>query len=181
MIFGFDLDGCVINFASVLLKTVNELYDAKYTLSNITHYNLHYCLNITEEEEDNAVNIALKKWTEWKPYPGVLEFIEKYYKKTNNTVYFITSRQEEYRNQTLDWIDSYLDCHVICQLIMNKDKVKEAHKRYITHFIEDKPTTAKYLADSNIIVFLPNRPWNQNMEQHKNTIRFDSYDEIKGI
>jgi uncharacterized HAD superfamily protein len=178
MIFGFDLDGCVIHFLPTLLKTIENLFGFVCPEKYVHSWNIYNVLPISKEQEDEAVAVALRNWTDWKPYPNALKIVETYYKITGNIVYFITSREEKFRNCTLDWLDSYLDPHIVYELVMDADKPKEIKQRQISYFIEDRPPTILKIAETGTTVFVPDRPWNWTIYSQNNIIKFTDWNDI---
>lgn len=178
MKIGFDLDGCVIQLMPTMLGILERKYELSFTEQDVTSFKLEECLGLTEKTTVDIVGSAINEWERNQPYEGAIDFINEYYRRSNQTVTFITARQPKFRVATFNWLDRWLP-HTPYELVLTGDynKGEVAKMLDINVFIEDYTDGVLDIAERGIFVFMPARPWNKDVDL-PNVITFHEWTDI---
>ncbi|MFW6247015.1 MAG: hypothetical protein ACOC22_02470 [bacterium] len=176
MLIGFDVDDIllesftgILNYCSEFLKiqipkNPNNFSVLKSYLSgNLLNDVLHAVLN-----NDNYVF----------PCWNCVEFVKRYHSKFNEEIFFISNRPQNLQDSTHEFIKNYLNdipFHVIC----TDNKVKEIKRINFDYFVEDRYLNAYNIAQSGVMTFLKEKPWNKGRKDHPYIIRFNNWKTIE--
>lgn len=174
--FGFDLDGCIIQFDSVFSKVIEAKYGIRILPSEVRTFDYTKCNSeITNEIANDCVNITLTMVDKLEPHPGAITFLKRYHEKTKYHLQFITSRPD--RKSTADWLHRWL--HPIpweVSFVPGGPKVNRIIEKDIDVFIEDRVRNVHQIADKERCVWMPNRTWNQHADDsNQYVIRFSDW------
>jgi uncharacterized protein len=158
--FGIDIDGTVTSPES-LLPHINEHFQLKLTLQDITQYELTEVLDISPQ--------TFGKWfTEAEPViykesplaPGAKMILDQW--KEKHELYFISARRTDLIQITKEWFNAQDLMYHHIELIGSHDKISTAKKHDVDIFFEDKHDNAVAISEElSIPVLLFNTPYNQ--------------------
>lgn len=159
--FGIDIDGTVTS-PTALLPYINDAFNLKLTLNDITQYDLTPFVNVSRED--------FSKWfreTEPEIYAnspiahGAKEILTKW--EQIHELFFISARSSNLLKLTKDWfINNELKFDHI-DLIGSHHKIDAVKNHKVDVFFEDKHDNAVMIHEEcNIPVLLFNTPYNQD-------------------
>ncbi|OHB16575.1 MAG: hypothetical protein A2544_00995 [Candidatus Zambryskibacteria bacterium RIFOXYD2_FULL_43_10] len=185
MIIGFDLDNVLLNFSEALHAHHNATYGTKYKTKDVKFIELHKVWNCTEEEAKRRVFDFFGSQNHWSALPinGAVEGIQKL--KHSHRLFVVTSKPEELREKTLEWLDRHFpkkfdEIHFTNQYYGNgpeRTKGEVCKELGIEIFVDDFLHNVEDVANLGIPALLFNAPWNQG-EVKPPITRVYSWDEI---
>ena len=178
IMWGFDIDGCIVEIDSLLLKYIKELYGYSLEGTDITCYVLEECLPLSREQIVKCIDKTIADVDNLFPIPGSIEFLRYYHLISGKIIQFITARWD--KESTYKWLNKWL-VDIPFDVIFSKGryKIDPINEFGIDIFVEDKLKTALNLAQNNIKVLLLDQAWNQLKELPPNIIRMKDWGEIK--
>lgn len=174
--FGFDLDGCVVDFTYGYFSKINELFGIEGKLSKIKEFDSIRKMvpHLSDKEYWELVDSVIFDWEKMPIYNGAKEFLIKYYKNEKIPVSFITARNEnktkfadDVEKCTIDWLNHNVP-EINFKINFGNNKVDYCLENDINIMVEDNTNNAVELAKHNICVLLMRRPWNFKwLKEHK--------------
>lgn len=168
---GCDIDGVILDTQKIIMESI----ESKGVKAKFTQY--HPTLEGVKDPasfmNDIVTDIFSNRMHEIEPYEDALFNIPNI-NKYIGPITFVTSRREEFNDNTNSWIQKHFP-YLTYALVNRKseDKVKFLLKENFKVFIEDRLRTANQVSEAGITTFLFNRPWNMNRETHKKVVRVD--------
>lgn len=185
MKIGIDLDEVLADFMPQLLKYYNGKYKTNFTRKQIKEYNFWNLWRCTKEQVIEEVYHFFKSpyANEIQPVRGARETVLKLNK--NNELFVITSRADDFAEETFRWINKYFS-RVFSEIYITNqwnNSYKKTKKKSdickelgIELIIEDGPEHASDCASSGLNVLLFDCPWNKGIIGKK-IKRIKSWDE----
>jgi uncharacterized HAD superfamily protein len=185
MKIAIDLDEVM----ACLLESVNDYYNKKnktnFKVKDFYTYDWWSVWNISQEEAIEEFFIFMKSnlSKQIKPVKDAIESINIL--KDKFEIIVITARQEEFKEQTEEWIKKHFPgleqsvyfTNVYSRSFKPSKKSDVALKLGVNTIIEDQVVHAYDCANKGIKVILLDSPWNQDVSG-KNIERVYSWDEI---
>lgn len=182
---GFDLDDVLLNFNDALCMYHNSMFGTNYGRSDVAIIEIEKIWGCSSED-------AIKRTKSFyespghlnaEPVQGSIAGIEKL--KLNNDLYIITSKPENLKQVTMDWLEKHFPNTFKKTYFASKvhgDKNKRAKGEIckeigIELFVDDSIENANNIASIGIPVLLYDAPWNQGTIS-ANINRVYSWDEI---
>ena len=183
MKIGLDFDDVVFDFIGSLTKWHNEKYHRNDSVKDYKEFFWGPVWQTNREETIKRVDEFLEshRIQEVPPLSKAIESIKSLLKHNDITV--ITGRPPRFKEKTKDWISYHLNerLEVIIAGEFHKGQAESkaviCNKNNISLLIEDAPQTALDCANSDIIVLLFDKSWNQGII-HKNIIRVKDWNQI---
>lgn len=173
MNLGFDIDGVIADFATVLIATVKEKYNIVFTKKEIYCHSMNLVLGLTKKETEDLVAEALSQNIEIvKDSKSILEKLQA----EGHKIYLLTARSKNTRKMTEKWLMKNGISHT--QLIHLDKGEKNQINLNLDVIIEDCLQEALEWSPKvkNIIVY--DQPWNQTRNIKKIIKRVHDWDEI---
>lgn len=173
MKLGFDIDGVTFDIMSPLMEMFGEKIGRKIPINDITQFAVEKSLNLTPHESalfSIVLDFFLSNGGNVRPYDGAILFMQSYFKRTNQTLVFITGRPSRHQQSTHDLVAKFLSPGTPFRIHHTHSTNKYAYvvSEGIDIFVEDRRKTALDLANRGVKVLLMNRPWNRDIEHHSN-------------
>lgn len=177
---GIDLDDVVFDFVKELLVSLELKYNKRLLFENVTNYFFPSIFNLDLEQvlelikNLDYINLGLCK----NAKNSILELSQKY------DIYFITSRV--FRDGTLESLKKNFN-DIPFELIfssnpyantLGKDKGDLCLELGINLMVEDSKEHSEICAKKGVKVFLLDKPWNKDVEEHENLVKVGGWDEI---
>ncbi|MCA1063415.1 hypothetical protein QTG56_12725 [Rossellomorea sp. AcN35-11] len=158
--FGIDIDGTVTSPES-LLPHINDHFNLKLTLQDITQYELTEVLDISPQTFGKWFKQAEPVIYRDSPIaPGAKKILDQW--KEEHELYFISARRSDLIEVTKDWFNVQDLMYHHIELIGSHDKIATAKKHAVDIFFEDKHDNAVAISEElSIPVLLFNTPYNQ--------------------
>lgn len=182
---GIDIDEVVVEFMANFLIYSNKKNNTFFTSEDVTNYRL-WETKIHKSKEE-----SIKEVLEFQNSPyfdkidlieGAKEGLEEISK--NRQIYFITSRPEEIKDKTKSFFNKHFPKNGFNILYSGElyggklSKTEICKNLEIPLIIEDNPDYALGCAREGIKVFLLNKFWNKNCEEHPNITQVDNWKTI---
>jgi len=158
--FGIDIDGTVTDPAGIV-PLMNESFGKNLTLADYFDYNLAKVYDISTEEFSLWLKTNGSRLYQGAPIHGKAETVLRNWYENHQLIY-ISAREEDDRNVTLEWFSrNRIPYHQI-DLIGSHNKLEAAKKWKVDLFIEDRLENALELSEELCIpVFLFDTPYNR--------------------
>jgi len=182
---GIDIDEVITEFVKSYLKIYNHKYDDNKTFEDICSYDLWKPLGITRGEafEISDEFYASRDFDNISFVDGAKDGIERLSRE--NELFFITSRPVKIKEKTEQFFKKSfpnLNLPLIFSdgLFHNQEETKAniCKELNIDSIIEDNINYAFDCAETGIITYLLDKPWNQSNALPKNIIRVKNWKEI---
>jgi uncharacterized HAD superfamily protein len=193
MKIGVDLDDVLADLLNKLVKFHNEKFGTSLTRKDFNNYNLWKVWGGTKEETVQKLYDFYN--SDYSKKVGVIDGAKESVNslKKNHKLVVITSRQNDFIEQTERWVNEnfpgvfsgiyFTNYQSRSGKIRTKSEICD--KLGIDILIEDSLKFAKDCARPDRKVFLLDRPWNQSSDLPENLTRVFSWKEIlnqiKGI
>ena len=185
MKIGIDLDDVVFEFTKEFIKFYNQKYEKNIIFEDVKTYYFEEVFNLPLIEIIHLIEELVSRGVGWDL--PVCEDAKKIILNLgeNHEIIFLTSRTV--RKGTLESLKSHFP-NLVFKLIFSsnvygnsggKTKEKICNDEGIRIMIEDSPEYAKNIAKKGIRVFLLDKPWNQDYEQHPNIIKINHWKEVE--
>jgi uncharacterized HAD superfamily protein len=175
----YDIDGCVVDMNPALFHYFDKLHGIKFP-GLWKSYNLEKELGVSRKIVDECIDAALADIDMLKPYPEAISFIEKYHKRTQDTVLFVTGRDMRHLRCTLDLLEKHITVPFDVIFTSQAEKGKSLLNNAVKIFIEDRLDFANEIASKGIQVYLIDKSYNQG-SIHGNITRVYDWLEIDKI
>ena len=178
------MDDVIVSFLDGFLKIYNKKYNVKVSSDDITSYKFWECLPFSKEESLAIADEFYDSdhFKEIKPIEEAKETI-LILSKTND-LFIITSRPLKLKKPTLDFFNKHFTDMPLrifhSKPILGEGETKSEICRSlgVSILIEDNKDYAFDCAKKGIKVFLLDKPWNRNSEEHENLIKVRNWNEI---
>ena len=181
-----DMDEVLATFCDQFIEFHNYKYKTKYNKNDFFSFDFSKILNCSEKEALDRVEDFFKSesFKEIGLIPGAIEGIKKL--KEKHELHLVTGRQEEIRDETINWINKYFPntfktinfSNHYSKLYKKTTKAEICIKLGVKALIEDSLEYSKELEEHHIKVILMNVPWNQKENLPSNFVRVYNWDEI---
>jgi len=176
---GFDVDNTIAKMSKAFLLFHNGAYGTDIKFEDLKSHSLSKDIDITFEEELKRFEefFASKYAREIEPVQGAQEAVKKLAK--DHKLYVITSRPEDLKEQTQEWVDRFFKDLFQKIFFTYKDytKAEVCVKEKLDLMIDDHPLYCQECAEAGITVLIPDRPWNKHV-RHEKIIRVDEWKNI---
>jgi len=187
MKIGIDIDEVVADFVAKFLEFHNLRTGRNFQKNDIRTYNL-WEAGILLNSREEAV-MAVRKFYDSKLYDeielvdGAKEGLERLAEA--HKLVLITARAGWAREKTEKFLERYFS-RLKYEIVYSGDfypgnrgtKSEICNELGIRIYIEDNKDYALEIAEKGVIVFLFDRPWNQNHQEHSRVIRVKNWREI---
>jgi uncharacterized HAD superfamily protein len=172
---GVDVDGTLANIHKPLIAKISDMYRIELSTNDITDWNWGPLIRRLGLTGSDCVDMTDEIWaSQWSIIPltdvDIVTALSSIKEKC--TVDIVTSRVVE------SAVKKWLAQHKIPydNFVLSKDK----HELDYDFYVEDDPYLAEILPPGRI-VFLYNRPYNRNVPQGENVVRFSSFGQLPGL
>jgi len=184
-VLGFDLDDVLLNFNDALCIYHNSMFGTTYGRSDVTVNEIEKIWGCTPEEATKRIVSFYESpgHLNAEPVQGSIIGIEKL--RLNNDLYIITSKPENLRQITIDWLEKYFpntfkEIYFTSKVRGDKNKRSKGEickEIGIELFIDDSIENANSIVSTGIPVLIYDTPWNQG-ELNANIRIVYSWEEI---
>lgn len=164
----FDLDGTLIDLNAVavpLIETVTGL-----SVEGCNHWNVAEYLGVDDALVWDCYKQAFHMVDQMPVMSGASELMRKLYEMSGDPITIVSSRPDEFAN------DAFAACRKVCGDVpfllglTSSSEEKYKYLRGFRFFVDDKYETAEDLAGKGMIVFMPNRFYNQEQVRRERII-----------
>ena len=184
MRFGSDLDMVVFKTVPSYLQVLGSMLGKKFAMEMITCYSLEDSLLLNSRIVWLAINTVLARGR-WPLIEGASEHLSKISQVVEAPIVFISSRSEEWRQSTRDflWKTFRLDFDLVLREKGGEfSKAEEIEKAGLDWFVEDCGETAVEVAEAlpKTQVCLFTYLWNEHIpcERYPNLHRVNGWLEV---
>ena len=178
-VYGVDLDGVVFNFVTPFSAYLKRNLNINYDDKDIVDYHWYNCIPGLEKAKFYKMFYdfcANGDFQDLKPLPGAKVAVDTLL--DCGQVYFITSRPEITRFDSLVSLKRYFKIKDDQLIIAEKSKVDDVIRLRVTHFIDDAPRNVEEVAThTGANVYLMDQPYNKEVK-HPGVIRISSWLEM---
>lgn len=184
MKIGIDIDEVIVEFVKGYLKVYEQIYGRNFSFEEIISYNFWEVLGISKEDAYKSVYqfYNTNEFENLDFIEGAKEAIKVLSEK--NEILLITSRPLFTNEKTQIFFQKHFP-NFSFEIIhsggfhpQGKNKEDICKERGIKIMIEDHVDYALKCAEKGIKVFLLDKPWNQNMQEHEKIKRVKNWNEI---
>ena len=186
MKIAIDIDEVIVDFVRGYLNVYEKRYGKKAFFEDIFSHNFWESLKISKEE---SLDIADEFYdSEQFDNIGIIEGAKESILELskNNELFIITSRPLKLKKQTEQFFQTNFNeipfkiFYSGGFLTMGQTKGEICKNLGISILIEDNKDYALDCAKRGVKVFLLDKPWNKNHEQHERVIKVKNWNEILG-
>jgi len=175
MRLGVDVDGTIADIHKPLIEKISDKYRIQLSKDDITDWNWGPLIRSLGLTGSDCVDMTDEIWaTQWSMVPLTDEHVVAAFSelKAKYTVDIVTSRMVE------SAVKKWLAQHEIRydNFVLSKDK----HELGYDFYVEDDPYLSAILPRGKVL-FLYERPYNRNVPQGHNVIRFSSFADLPGL
>jgi uncharacterized HAD superfamily protein len=158
LIIGLDIDGVIVDCASVMLPLLSEACQRPVELQDIRCWDLKEALNIGEEAENYIWERVLETelLAHAPPMTGALESLSEL---DHHEIWIITGRPASMRALTEKWLEDKKIRFDNIMFIESGRKISAGPEFDV--FVEDYLEEARLFANAGVFTLLFNQPWNQ--------------------
>lgn len=179
MKLALDLDEIIFPFVDNLLVYHNRNYNTNLRFEDVKHYDLWEVWGGTKEQETQKVT-EFQHSPEYSlilPIPESALAIEELGKF--NELIIVTSRREDMRDKTLEWIDIHFPKKFSGIFLTNSlSKAEVCLEKGAKLLVDDCFNYAKECAEKGIEAWLWDKPWNQSHKLPYRVSRFKIWREF---
>lgn len=167
--FGVDLDGVVFDFVTPFSLWLKQNLNIDYDDSQITDYHWYNCIPGLDKKKfykefDRFCSSGDFQYL--KPFPGAKVAIDTLMQ--DNLVYFITSRPEKTREDTLVSLNKLFKVPEDRLIIAEHSKVDDIVRLDVSHFIDDAPKNVEEVSSHTCAsVYLMDRLYNRDVKNQR--------------
>ena len=184
MKIGIDIDDVVVELTKEYVRFYNKANGTNFRFEDIYTYYLEKPLNTTKEE---AVKLMFEFY-ETEDFDnlvlveGAKELVSELSK--NHEIFFITARPLKIKERTRFFLEKHFPdvplniLHSGDFLGERKTKADICLDQGIKFLIEDNHVYALDCARKGVKVFLLEKPWNKNHEEHPNIVKINHLKEV---
>jgi len=189
MNIGFDIDDVLCDLVGDFLAFYNKKFNTNFKYENFNSYAWYDVLEHNKDDFKAILDEYLNNgaYKILKPYNDMIELLKEL-STNNNDIYLITARPDIYHNDNKIWLDKFLSGYYKKLIYSsnnhsyknnNLSKAEICQNLNIKVMVEDVLNYAIDCANLGVKTFLVDRPWNQDIQKHKNLIRVKNADDIK--
>lgn len=176
MNIAFDLDGCLVDLMGHIEQLVFEIYDGKVIHTGDFDFKTEPMLSNRQRSE--LFHSVYKDYKYTTIYPGVEDLFEKLYKYNRKPVHIVTARPYTSAHHTHMLVQRFAKKVPVTIDFANQPFDKLDYLNGMEFFVEDRKSTCRDAAKIGITVFMPVRPWNENIEFNEKIVRINGIEEI---
>ncbi len=158
LVIGLDIDGVIVDYASVMLPILSEVCNRPVSLEEICHWDLKECLGIDEAAEEYVWEKTLRTDI-LVDAPAITGAIDGVSRLSGHEIWIITSRPVSMQRLTESWLDERQVRYHRIIFVEDGDKMSAGPKFDV--FVEDYLEEARIFAEAGVLTLLFNQPWNQ--------------------
>lgn len=179
-----DIDEVIASFLEGFLKVYNKKYNTDTSVDEMSSYKFWECLPITEEETNSICDEFYA--SEHFESVGLVKMAVESIKKlsANHEIIFVTSRPVSVKGKTENFIKKHFP-NIPVKIFFSSDyyggeltKSQICDDQGVDFLVEDNKYYAFDCAKNGTCVFLLDKPWNKNHEEHTNLVKVNNWDEI---
>jgi uncharacterized HAD superfamily protein len=189
MLIGIDLDEVLARFRLGFSNWHNAIYGTNLNLEQVTEYNVTKAMGLERPIVHDRLR-EFAKTPEFKtvsPVKGAAYGVKKLSEK--NELMLITARLKEYKNISLDWVETHIGNFFSDTYFSKgrdvdptgKNKGLICHNYGIELMIDDSPEYISECYQYGIDTILLTKPWNKGAKLNDKITRADSWYEIVGV
>lgn len=170
-----DVDGTLADIHKPLVEKISDMNRIQLSTDDITDWNWGPIIRRLGLTSSDCVDMTDEIWTmQWRTIPLTDDHIVTALSsiQANCILDIVTSRMVE--NSVKQWLAHYKIPYD--EFVLSKDKQELDYDLYV----EDDPYLSEILPPGKTL-FLYNRPYNRNVPQGVNTVKFSSFDELPGL
>jgi hypothetical protein len=174
----FDLDGCLVDLMSHMENIVRNSYNSKVVETGNFHFNTDPVL--TNRQMAEAFHKCYKEFRLTPIYEGAEELMAKLYSRSQQPIHIVTARPISCAHHTHMLVERFTKNVPFTISFANTPFHKLDYLNGTEFFVEDRKSIAKDVANIGKMVFVPIRPWNENMVQNSKIIWIKGVHELIG-
>jgi phosphoglycolate phosphatase-like HAD superfamily hydrolase len=176
MNIAFDLDGCLVDLMSHIQQLVFEIYDG--TVIQNGNFDFETEPVLSNRQRSELFHAVYKDWKYTEIYPGVEELFEKLYRYDRKPVHIVTARPYSCAHHTHMLVQRFSKKVPVTIDFANAPFEKLDYLNGTDFFVEDRKSTCRAAAKIGMTVFMPVRPWNENLELHEKIVRINGIEDL---
>jgi 5'(3')-deoxyribonucleotidase len=186
MMIALDMDEVIAELLKATNSYYNNKHDTNFKLSDFDNYDWWNVWRISKEKavEEFYSFMESPQSKEIKPVEGAIDAIKKL--RGHHDLVIITSRQEEFKDNTLEWVKMYIPgledniyfTNTLSKIYTPTKKSDIALELGVDILIDDQPKYIHDCVEKGIKGLLYDAPWNQTVLPNKNIIRVYSWDDV---
>ena len=171
---GVDLDNVIAETSLYVAQLVAERHIPGFTVDHHTSWHLTDCTGLTHEQQESLYDDLHANLDKLIPVPGAQAALDKL-TRDGHYIHILTHRPYAAGVATASWLHDNLIVHHKLTICEDKTTLIEG----IDVLIDDSPDVACRAANNGTLVYLYNRPWNQNIPFHSNILRVNNWSDIR--
>lgn len=176
MNIAFDLDGCLVDFMGHMSQVVYEIYDREIIYTDDFDFKTEPMLSNQQRAE--LFRIVYKDYKYTTIYPGVENLFEKLYRYDRKPIHIVTARPYSCAHHTHMLVQRFTKKIPVTIDFANLPFTKLDYLNGTEFFVEDRKSICLSAQQIGITVFMPVRPWNENLGLHDRIVRINGIEEI---
>ena len=178
LVIGLDIDGVIVDYATVMLPILSEVCNRPVTHQDINAWDLTECLDIDDEtveyiwQETLGTDLLLYA----PPMTGAIDGLSRI---NRHEIWIITSRPVTLQNLTESWLGERQVKYDNIVFVENGAKMSAGPRFDV--FVEDYLEEACIFANAGVLTLLFNQPWNQSPSLPENCRRVHDWQTIVKI
>lgn len=188
MRIGVDLDGCVADIMTPILRFYNSRKGSSFRYADLVTHDIWEVFGTTREEAVREV-YSFYEQEEFDVVPVIgSACVDLNRLKKGNNLLVVTARPQVYQKKTLQWLEKYFDGVFDEVFFTNQFKLggegqtitkgKVCREKGIEIMIEDYDKYAVECAEECKRVLLIDQPWNRHFLESRNIVRVRNWGEI---
>jgi uncharacterized HAD superfamily protein len=161
LVIGLDIDGVIVDCASVMLPLLSKVCHRTVHLEDISSWDLKEALNIDEKAEnyiwENILGTDLLSGA--PPVQGAVDGLSCL---DRHEIWIVTGRPAHLREVTESWLEKRRIKYDNILFIESGSKISAGLEFDV--FVEDYLEEARLFANAGVLTLLFNQPWNQAPE-----------------
>ena len=175
LVIGLDLDGVIIDSATVMLPLLSEVCNRPVSIHEIYCPDFGVALNIDEESVHYVWQQTLEKGLimNASPIAGAIDGLSAI---SRHEIWLVTARPGFIQSLTESWLNEreIRYDNILFDMGGNKHSARPGFDVFIEDFVEE----ARIIANAGIYTLLFNQPWNQTTSLPENCRRVHSWNDI---
>ena len=175
----FDIDSVLVDPMPVFRKVIKERYNGKIIKHDSWH--IYTDPDLTLDEFLDCFQEVYERYEEMPILPGARRLLKHLSRACpDDPINFITARRLETAVVTHKLINERLAPNSLYTLSFAREYDKTKYMHHHHYMIEDRAKNALSLAQNDIVVYLPDQPWNQEYN-HPELKDHPYINRIKGV
>jgi hypothetical protein len=172
----FDLDGCLVDLMDHMANVLHECFNARMIDTGSFNFNTDPVL--TNRQKAEAFHKCYKEFRLTKIYDGVEELLAILYARSQQPIHIVTARPVACAHHTHMLVRRFTTDVPFTISFANMPFKKLDFLNGTEFFVEDRKSTCRDVAGLGKTVFMPVRPWNENLIQNDKIIRIAGVQEL---